>query len=200
MEGEGDGEMPVAAVRFAAETIGFPVFIRTDLASAKHDGPEAYRADRLGDIAQVLARTVGDNEIKFWLHGPGPVAFLVRQWLNLESTFSAFWGKGHRIAKEYRVFSDGQRALCRHFYWPEEAIDGHNPSVPDWRTCLERLAVLSDGEVALLEDLACRAAHAAGDGSWSVDFAKDETGKWWLIDMAVAEESWHPACVAGKPA
>ena len=31
-------------------------------------------------------------------------------------------------------------------------------------------------------------------GNWSVDFACDVSGAWWLIDMATALHSWHPDC------
>jgi len=40
--------------------------------------------------------------------------------------------------------------------------------------------------------MALRAVRAVGKGSWSVDFALDANGKWWLIDMALAADSWHP--------
>jgi len=39
------------------------------------------------------------------------------------------------------------------------------------------------------------------DGRWSVDFARDRSGKWWLIDMALMAASWHwPGCPNGGPA
>jgi hypothetical protein len=62
-----------------------------------------------------------------------------------------------------------------------------------WR---EKLAVFSaepDAEtLQTLSDMALKAARAIGEHCWSVDFAQDEAGKWWLIDMARAESSWHP--------
>ena len=42
----------------AARTIGFPVFIRTDLASAKHWGPESYRIDQDGDQTAIALKPV----------------------------------------------------------------------------------------------------------------------------------------------
>jgi D-alanine-D-alanine ligase-like ATP-grasp enzyme len=43
-----------------------------------------------------------------------------------------------------------------------------------------------------LSAMALKAVQAIGEHCWSVDFAQDEAGKWWLIDMARAESSWHP--------
>jgi hypothetical protein len=45
-----------------------------------------------------------------------------------------------------------------------------------------------------LKEMAIKAATVCG-GDCSVDFAMDNSGKWWLIDMAQAECSWHwPSC------
>jgi len=104
LEGEGQGGFPAAAMQAACRTIGYPVFLRTDLASAKHDGPQAYRADNWEQVADRYWRTVEDNEGKFWLEpAGGPTAFLVREWLDLDGTFHAFGG--HLIARIRRIGS-----------------------------------------------------------------------------------------------
>jgi hypothetical protein len=38
-----------------------------------------------------------------------------------------------------------------------------------------------------------RKVSAELPGAWSVDFALGENGIWYLIDMALAKDSWHPA-------
>lgn len=191
--GGGDTDYPKVhkAVVEAAMRIGFPVFIRTDLASAKHNGPKDYKASSAKDIGHVLSATVEDNEMKLWLSSEAPKAFMVREWLDLEAPFKAF--AKHPIAREWRFFADRNGELCRHFYWPEKAIKFYRKreAPKDWER--KRRMMENAGPSAGLSVLARQAAAAQeGEETWSIDFAKDKTGKWWLIDMALAKASWHP--------
>ena len=45
--------------------------------------------------------------------------------------------------------------------------------------------------IAELTELAKTVALVFSD-DWSVDFAMTIQGNWYLIDMAVAQDSWHP--------
>lgn len=176
----------------ACNKIGYPAFIRTDLSSAKHDGPRAYRVDSAADIARVLHATIVDNEMKFWLEPEPPRAMLVREWIDLDSPFSAF--RGHAIAREWRFFADGERVHCFHPYWPEDSIQFFNIQEPDgWRDALKELHAVPDN-VDQLKAMAIEAARLYGCYS-SVDIAMDANGKWWITDMATAEDSYHwPDC------
>lgn len=189
-EGDGPGD-PIdwPAMVAAATRIGFPCFVRTDLSSAKHNGPTDYRCGSAEDVVRIVRASFYDNCMKDLF----PTAILFRQWLDLDATFRAFgWGEeGHPIAREWRIFADKDGVRCRHFYWPAEAIDDHDPTEPDWRDRLAALAVIEPDEMAALDTMAV-AAVATLDGEWSVDFARDKAGKWWLIDMATARSSWHP--------
>lgn len=177
----------VNSVWNAAMDIGLPTFVRTDLASAKHNGPSAYRIERQSDVGNALSETVEDNEMKLWLTGPMPRAFLVRRWLRLDAPFTAFGG--HPIAREWRYFVSDGAVTCSHFYWPEDAI--HSPSRPEWRSVLANMAEREPPPK--LSAMARRAAKVCPDlTEWSVDFACDQAGRWWLIDMANGEQSWHP--------
>lgn len=200
---EGAGKYPewpsvIDAVHNAAAEIGYPVFIRTDLASAKHDGPRAYKANNASEINKILCRTVEDNELKLWMNPEQPQAFVVRQFLELDSLFNAFGGLP--IAREWRLFVSTE-LLCAHPYWPEDAIDFYVDEPIEWRQGLAELHEppperewLELVRQALTAVSLCDKAEA-----WSVDFARDKSGKWWLIDMAVAEQSWHwPDCVNAK--
>lgn len=185
------------AITEAAMKIGLPVFLRTDMGSAKHNGPVAYklnRAERFA-IAPVLRDLVEDQELKFWLEADAtPQAILVREFLDLDAAFEAFgWRQnpGHPIAREWRLFATADGVECEHFYWPAHAIEEHRPSVENWRDLLAEMA--SEPPPVELADWAVRAA-AVCDAlpAWSVDFAEDSSGRWWLIDMADAARSWHP--------
>jgi hypothetical protein len=188
-------ERLINAVREQSERIGLPVFVRTDLGSAKHSGPAAYRLSESGKAAEVLFRLLEDQEMKFWLEPEGPKAVLVREFLSLKSLFTAFCGLP--VNREFRFFSDGVKILCWHPYWPPEAIEDHvdDASYPDWRFDLQMLHY--EPPVDLLGGMAIAAVGEIGHGNWSVDFAQDKNGKWWLIDMATAGDSFHwPGCEA----
>lgn len=189
-------ESLIQSVRTACEEISYPVFIRTDLASAKHSGPSAYKIDSVELIECTLFNTLEHNEMAFWMEREGPQAILVREFLTLDAPFTAF--RGLPIAREWRLFSDGVNVICAHAYWPAESLEGHvSRDVPDWREKLAELEMIP-AEMPELERMAITAAAAQGSGSWSVDFCRDVAGKWWLPDMAVMADSFHwPGCPNG---
>lgn len=180
----------LASIGDACLEIGYPCFLRTDLASAKHSGPSSYLITNIQSIQRILYRTVEDSEMKFWLTFP-PEALLVRQFLKLDASFSAF--DGLPIAREWRLFSDGEKILCAHPYWPKETIKFKGKPPKYWKKQLAdhhvRPSKFND-----LKKIAIRIARAC-EGRWSIDFAMDIYGIWWLIDMATMEDSWHwPGC------
>lgn len=197
-EGEGSGwSTLVDQVTRAAHSIGWPVFIRTDLASAKHSGPEAYLALSQADVARVLYLTVEDNELKLFLSPDQPSAFLIRQYLMLEAPFRAFFGLP--IAREWRFHANAQAILCAHPYWPEASIKFRRGrgEPAGWKDQLRALHRPPAGAVWTRLSRLARTAAAAADPNqaWSIDFAKGRDGKWWLIDMALSKNSWHwPEC------
>jgi hypothetical protein len=187
-----DGEKPeddfsIDAVQAACQRIGYPAFLRTDLSSAKHDGPRAYRVNSVDDLWRCVYYTFESNALKDLADACH--ALLVREFLTIPSIFTAF--SGLPIGREWRIFTNQESVLCEHFYWPEEAFEGWQGLTDSWKEDLQQLAEQRDG-IADLREMALRAAQAVGQGSWSVDFAQDAEGKWWLIDMALAAASWHP--------
>ncbi len=204
-DGEGSVEFSriVAVVQAAACEIGYPAFIRTDLGSAKHTGPKAYKLERCESAAPLLGILLEDQEIKFWMEPYGPAAILVREFLTLQSPFNAFGGLP--VNREFRFFSDGEQVYCWHPYWPADSIAGYvsEGMYPKWR---ESLAALHEtpAEISVLMEMAITAAAAINrtsesKGRWSVDFCQDSAGKWWLIDCAVMQDSFHwPGCPNGR--
>ena len=188
-------------IALACTEIGYPCFLRTDLASAKHMGPGWYLATGPEDLNRVILRTVEDNEKKFWFEsmvkGGGPQAFMVRQFLDLDHSFTAF--RGLPISREWRMFAGPDGLICGHPYWPKESIEfWEGTETPrDWESRLAEHHREPDN-FKELTDMAVQAVKACGGGEWSVDFAMDKSGKWWLIDMALKEDSWHwPGCPHG---
>lgn len=179
-------------VRDAVNRIGTPCFLRTDLASAKHCGPSAYRINSSAndDLWRTVFQTFEDNCTKFMQEMPQ--AFLVREWLTLPAPFTAF--DGHPVAREWRLFVENT-GVTACFYWPRASIERRLDAPPtDWETQYRHLArVLEHAEFQELEAYARRSVDLIGGDEWSVDFAQDANGKWWLIDMALAAHSWRPA-------
>jgi hypothetical protein len=175
-------------VKAAAEKMGLPCFLRSDVTSAKHQGPKAYKIENIDNLNDQLGGTLEETELKTFMHYQKPKALMVREWLNLDSSFTAF--NGLAISREWRVFADSLHVLCAHPYWPEEAIKGHTTD-PDWKKKLNELQAISPPTLISMGEKAIAAAQAVGGGTWSVDYAQDISEKWWLTDMALAEDSYH---------
>lgn len=169
----------------------YPVFLRTDLSSAKHDGPKAYLAKGPEDVKQVLFNLLMDNEMKFFMSAR-PMGIMIREFLELDAAFTAF--DGLPIAREWRLFVDGEKLLCAHPYWPAYALENCAGLPEGWEAMLEEHHREPPIVRAHLAREAIKVAKALG-GEWSADFAQDKDGNWWLTDMATARDSYHwPEC------
>ena len=188
-------EKTMTEIEIAGREIGYPVFFRTDQASAKHNGVDSYLLRSKDDLLKVVWDTVVDNELKLWLRPDQPQAFMVREYLSLDAPFIAFGG--HPIAREWRYFTHNNEVLCKHFYWPEDTIkfftdkyhSGNEPK--NWK---QQLANLNTPVPNLDQEVVSAALSCEDRNFWSIDFAQDKSGQWWLIDMAIGENSWHPEC------
>ena len=176
---------------------GTPLFVRTDLSSAKHSGPKGYLLDGKNNVGQVLFELLKHHEMTKFM-GSDPQALLLREFLNLDHKFTAFHGLP--IAREWRLFADAEKCHCWHFYWPDEALEGHiQENVIGLVETLWKYRKYPRGLAGTyLKQCAVNAAGVCAEGTpvanWSVDFARDVSGKWWLIDIATAKHSWHPEC------
>jgi hypothetical protein len=181
------------AVVAATGEIGLPAFLRSDVTSAKHKGPAAYKITDIDGLNEQLCRTLEETELKTFMHYEKPKALMVRQWLDLYSTFTAFHGLP--ISREFRLFANQSEVVCGHPYWPESAIAGYTDD-PDWKNKLKELESISSiAQQEYICSIAVKAAKSMGSGTWSVDFAQDVNSQWWLTDMALAESSYHdPSC------
>lgn len=192
LDGEQPADFPWGELDDALCSLGWPAFVRTDLSSAKHDGLDGVRARDADDAGRLLELLVSDAARKMMQPG----ALLVREWIDIESEFSAFGGLP--IGVEFRVFATPDDHLETHYYWPEDSIE--NPSLPEslWTSARDQLAHARRppwlGAAARMAAFEADFMHGIDepDRAWSVDFARDEDGQWWLIDMALAEDSWHP--------
>lgn len=193
IDGENPDEFPFDVIAEDAESLGYPVFVRTDITSAKHHGLDGYRA-RDEDELRVAVRWA--LEANYMAMGtPHPSAIMLRDWIELDYGFHddrrRITDEGVRIAREFRFFADPEMVRCQHFYWPEDSMQ--DPDRDDWREQLVELSKIGEYELdELCEYAEACVEHAPGDVAWSVDVAADQDGNWWGIDMALAGMSWHP--------
>jgi hypothetical protein len=118
------------------------------------------------------------------------IGVAIRELIRLQVGFTAFYGK-LPIGAERRYFISDGAVVCHHPYWIEAAIQ--KPTIKNWKRVLADLNEEHYTEVALLTEYAWEIAQQF-EGNWSVDFCRGTDGKWWLIDMATAHNSWHPDC------
>lgn len=176
----------------AIETVGGPpAFLRTDQASAKHRMEKASKVDSLGEetVGVHVWNVIEHNEMAGFVGLPYKT-FYIREWLDLAAEFTAFTGTP--IAPELRFFLLGGEVMQNGFYWTEDAI--RRPDADDWRERhveLRRTA-FSDELNDAARFFAKRVADEFDTGYWSVDFALTTHDKWYCIDMAPGELSWHP--------
>lgn len=191
----------VREVEKVADSFGYPVFMRTDVSSGKHDWQNTCFIPSRDKIQGNLRNLCGQHEL--WeLLGVNYQAVAIREFLKLQTSFTAF--SGHMpINREFRFFVRDGKVECFHFYWPDEAFNQHwarQADDPDWQPKLRLLSTLSYDELVLLSSYAEEAGRAVG-GYWSVDFAAANDGKepWYLIDMALGVNSYHwPGCPHGR--
>ena len=176
---------------------GYPLFLRTGHTSAKHSWKNSCHVaseEALGhsvwELIEASYMAMPEMPTNVWA---------IRELLDLDVRFRGFWGE-LPIAVEWRYFIEPQRVICHHPYWPPEAFERTSNWVPsNWMTLLEEMnAEPSEDEQRLL-NFYCDEILTRGEfeGAWALDFARAGPMRWYAIDMAPAEVSWHwPDCEA----
>ena len=191
-----DGETPadwdqlVKAVTAAGGRVGWPCFLRTAHTSGKHRWDETCWLAGPDDVVAHVVALVEDSMINDLPIGE----WLIRRALDVNVLFRCAAWNDLPVTREFRVFahSDGRIEHLQP-YWPPDAFQRARPDHEHWRALLADASRLRADERDVLEDLARRAAAAAG-GFWSVDLIEGRDGSWTLTDMALGEQSyrWTP--------
>lgn len=173
---------------------GYPIFIRTDYSSGKHDWVRTCYVGEEKLLVQNIFALLEYHEIADILGLPYN-AIIVREFLKLQSSFKAF--NGFPVNRERRYFVMNGIVQCHHPYWIPDAVEGHTKD-KDWKNKLFSLNLESRPEVERLTKYAEEVGKHL-DGYWSVDFAWGVNGKWYMIDAADATLSFHwPSCKYSK--
>lgn len=181
------------AVFETAAKIGYPLFLRTDLCSGKHDWLNTCYVAQEKDLLQHIFNVVEANAMAGFM-GLDFSGLVFREFIEIDWTFKAF--RGLPIGKERRYFIQGGKVLCHHAYWTKEAFEKgyHHQDLPDnWEIELSKLNEEPQVEIEMLTRQAESVAIAL-TGYWSVDFCLGKNGLWYLIDLAEGNKSWHPDC------
>ena len=174
-----------------ANSIGYPLFMRSDQGSGKHQwNHTCFVKDRMHLFGQ-LTRLVEWHETLF---PPMPFgAIIFREYIDMDSKFCAF--EGLPISPERRYFINNGDIVDSTSYWPEDSIRFYKSTKEyedlPWRDLLEEMNKETPEEIELLTKYALEVARFFKD-YWSVDFCRSLNSKWYLIDMARGEVSWNP--------
>ena len=182
---KGDEELPCGAIREAADRLGYPLFIRTDLCSAKHSFLDTCYVPDKRRLMPNLIRLIDEN-LSLNIVGLPFRGFVFRRYVEPAWRFRAF--NGLPIAPERRCFIRDGELEAVYAYWPEEAI--LRPDREGWEDMLREMN--SIGEEVEKFRRWCRLIGEVLPGYWSVDFMLTSTGEWILIDMAEGDKSWRP--------
>jgi hypothetical protein len=170
-----------------AEKIGFPLFMRTDNSSCKHEWKSTCYVPSKNELQKhifdLLEYSYMQGDMSYVDKG---LAF--REFIPLTTKFTAFSGD-FPVNKERRYFIRDGKVQCHHPYWYPGSIEGHTKK-KNWRPIVDALNYETEFEKKLLT----RNAELVGtvvDGYWSVDFAMGKNARWYLFDMARGNESFH---------
>lgn len=167
-----------------AEAMGYPVFVRSDEMSNKFDWENSCYVTKSEDMRAHVCSILEATAMAF---GPRFRGVAVREFLELDSAFTAFWGK-MPVAKEIRAFVRDGVGECWHPYWPMASIK--NPSISHWREELQRIQTYSPTDLATVKEIVETVGRAMG-GYWSIDICQTKAGNWYVTDMATGENSYH---------
>lgn len=172
-------------VKKAAQEIGYPVFIRSDGTSNKHDWKNSCYVeseDQLyGHICNILEFTA------MVMMGPSFMGVAIREFLELDWRFKSHWGE-MPVAREFRMFVRKGKLECWHPYWPPSSIE--RPTVDNWYEVLNEMQTLNSKELKHLTKMAETIGKAVG-GYWSIDLCHAKNGTWYMTDMALGDDSYH---------
>lgn len=193
------GPMPegmIGEIYDNAHSIGFPLFVRTDHTSVKHSWSKTCFVEKEEQLMVHIWNIFESMECMMDI----PFNALVfREYIDMDSKFCAF--NGLPISKERRYFIRDGQVLCHHPYWPQDAIKFYDLDKPftdeQWKQWLAEMNTETPDEIELLTKYAMMVGEVL-PGHWSVDFCHGLNNKWYLIDMALADVSWHPEHAAER--
>ena len=208
-------------VKEKADQMGYPLFLRTDFNSNKHNVDntcwfsldkdlDSYNVDNtcwfsldedLDSYNFYNTHRISSDEdldshitniINFSTYLNIPFTSLaLRKWINGDVAWYAKEYGRMPVRKEFRFFVEGGKVTHIQPYWPEEAFKELKEIPEYWRNKLDKIMYLSPDTGRELSRIACEIVKELR-GNWSVDFLDSYEG-WVLTDMALAHRSYKYA-------
>lgn len=158
-----------------------PVFLRTSQTSDKHSWNHTCYVKNPKKIHNNVLTLVETSVMANIAGMPWNTnIWAVRKMLPVKKHFQAF--EGMPVTTEYRVFIKDGKVQCMHEYWVKEAFREDEQKKRD--------AVYEGIDTTEVTQMATYIANYFHD-YWSVDFLLTEDGKWYCIDMALGDRSYH---------
>ena len=174
----------------AMEKIGkYPMFMRTDQASGKHNWKRTCYIESKNALQKNLATLIEEHEMQNMAGELGYEAVVFRELLDLETGFNCFYGD-FPVNKEVRCFIKNGKVESIRNYWVKKAVEEGDPKDEHWRIKLEKLKKYSKNDLEEIREQLKEVCKVFKE-YWSVDFAKAKNGIWYLIDMARGEVSYQ---------
>lgn len=193
LDGKTDAGTPLLdfARHVAAESadLGYPLFLRTDHTSGKHDWKDTCFVAGPDDLPKHMLGIAEYSEMSSLMGMPW-TTWVAREMLpTIPLGVCPHFGN-MPVCREFRVFVDGPEIICHHAYWPLHALHqgGCDMTEEEHADLCHRQDALPD-----ILALASKAGKTCG-GAWSVDVLDTARGLF-VTDMAEAHKSFHwPDC------
>lgn len=174
----------------AMDMIGaYPMFMRSDQASGKHNWKRTCYIESKNDLKQHLYDLIEEHEMQNMGGELGYEAIVFREFLDLETGFKCFYGD-FPVNKEVRCFIKNRKVQSLRHYWVKQAVAEGDPQDKNWESKLEKLKTYSKRDIEEIKEQLSEVCKVFSE-YWSVDFAKSKEGIWYLIDMARGEVSYQ---------
>jgi hypothetical protein len=162
-----------------------PLFFKLDTYSDKHNLKKTFVETRSDLYERIL-----DSFYNAALNGvaSSPVSLVFREPLNLKG-LALLEDSTLPICVERRAFWKDGKIEKIIPYWPAEAFHADGGELEDIKAYLSELDAVAHEAILPEVEKAGKALEALHP-NWSIDFALDADGQWWLIDCAPAEMSW----------
>lgn len=175
----------VREIRAFGKTVGYPLFMKNSLCSAKHAWRRTCFVDEGATDEQIKEQITHLTHYWGMASWEKALYLVVREFIPTAPVFHAF--EGMPVTAEYRIFADDGKANGWQPYWPSAAIE--SPSVSDWEARLATIREPSSEDLDRMQAWASDVSSALG-GAWSIDFLRGRDGQLWLIDIAEAAKSY----------
>lgn len=178
-----------------AKKIGYPLFMRTDQTSCKHEWQNTCYVESEGELINRLYHLIEESSMLDMLGLPVD-AIVFREYIEMATGFKAF--DGMPVNPERRFFAEDGKIVSDHAYWVEPAIRFRTGTDEpnDWKERLAEMNANLEGEelerISNQVRIISKALTKELGGEWSIDFCKGKDGIWYFIDTAPSEVSYHP--------